>query len=59
VSKLGGNLDTARLSGQVREKAIDDLEKEIDWTDEERARVNIVVLLQNSVAGLALDAHPS
>ncbi|KAG8705156.1 hypothetical protein FRC11_009269 [Ceratobasidium sp. 423] len=59
VSNLGGDLDTARLSGKVRKQAIDNLGKEIDWTDEERARVDIVALLQKGVADLALNAHPS
>ncbi|KAH7334033.1 acyltransferase-domain-containing protein [Rhizoctonia solani] len=59
VSNLGGDLDTARLSGEVRKQAIDNLGKEIDWTDEERARVDIVALLQKGVADLALHAHPS
>lgn len=56
VSNLGGELDTARLSGEVRKKAIDDL-KDLDWTDEERARVDIVALLQRGVANLALASH--
>ncbi|CAE6337612.1 unnamed protein product [Rhizoctonia solani] len=58
VSNLGGDLDTARLSGEVRKQAIDNLGKEIDWTDEERARVGIVAILQKGVADLALNAHP-
>ncbi|ELU41356.1 hypothetical protein AG1IA_04614 [Rhizoctonia solani AG-1 IA] len=58
VSELAGDVDTARLSGQVRKQAIDNLGKEIDWTDEEIARVSIVALLQDGVARLALDAHP-
>ncbi|EUC56857.1 acyltransferase-domain protein [Rhizoctonia solani AG-3 Rhs1AP] len=58
VSNLGGDLDTARLSGEVRKQAIDNLGKAIDWTDEERARVNIVAVLQKGVADLALNAHP-
>ncbi|CAE7129082.1 unnamed protein product [Rhizoctonia solani] len=58
VSNLGGDLDTARLSGEIRKQAIDNLGKEIDWTDEERARVDIVALLQKGVADLALSAHP-
>ncbi|KAF8603296.1 acyltransferase-domain-containing protein [Ceratobasidium sp. AG-I] len=56
VSNLGGGLDTARLSGEVRKRAIDDL-KDLDWTDEERARVDIVALLQQGVADLALASH--
>ncbi|KAG8725354.1 hypothetical protein FRC09_001704, partial [Ceratobasidium sp. 395] len=40
VEILGGEVDTARLSGDVRRQAIQDL-KGIDWTDEERARVDI------------------
>ncbi|KAJ1303825.1 hypothetical protein OPQ81_008247 [Rhizoctonia solani] len=59
ASNLGGDLDTARLTGEVRKQAIDDLGKEIDWTDEERARINIVALMQKGVADLALHAHPS
>ncbi|KAG9122700.1 hypothetical protein FRC07_000801 [Ceratobasidium sp. 392] len=55
VENLGGELDTARLSGDVRKKAIEDV-KGIDWSDEERARVDIVALLQRGVADLAL-AH--
>ncbi|KAG8700797.1 hypothetical protein FRC08_004442 [Ceratobasidium sp. 394] len=57
VEKLGGELDTARLSGEVRKKAIEDL-KGVDWSDEERARVDIVALLQRGVADLAR-AHRS
>ncbi|CAE6471050.1 unnamed protein product [Rhizoctonia solani] len=53
-----GRRDTARLSGEVRKQAIDNLGKAIDWTDEERARVDIVALLQKGVADLALSAHP-
>ncbi|QRV95584.1 acyltransferase [Ceratobasidium sp. AG-Ba] len=55
VSNLGGEVDTARLSGGIRKKAMEDL-KDIDWSDEERARVDIVALLQRGVADLAL-AH--
>ncbi|KAB5590627.1 Tafazzin [Ceratobasidium theobromae] len=53
VSNSEGDLDTARLSGETRKQAISDLEKVVDWTDEERARVDIVALLQRSVADLA------
>jgi hypothetical protein len=53
VSTLGGELDTARLSGDIRQKAMKDL-RDADWTDEERARVGIVGLLQRGVADLAL-----
>jgi hypothetical protein len=56
VSNLGGELDTARLSGEVRKEAIADL-RDLDWTDEERARVGIVALLQQGVADLALTSH--
>lgn len=56
VSNLGGELDTARLSGEVRKQAIADL-RDLDWTDEERARVGIVALLQQGVADLALTSH--
>lgn len=56
MSNAEGNLDTARLSGETRKRAIGDL-KEIDWTDEERARVDIVALLQEGVADLARTIH--
>ncbi|KAG8746472.1 hypothetical protein FRC10_004912 [Ceratobasidium sp. 414] len=52
VENLGGELDTARLSGNVRRKATEDL-KGIDWAGEERARADIVALLQRGVADLA------
>ncbi|KAL5638934.1 hypothetical protein ACGC1H_003337 [Rhizoctonia solani] len=58
VSNLGGDLDTARLSGEIRKQATDNLGEEIDWTDEEQARIDIVALLRKGVAGLTLNAHP-
>lgn len=57
LSNLQGGLDTARLSGDTRKRAMEDL-KDIDWTDEERARIDIVALLQRGVANLTL-AHQS
>jgi hypothetical protein len=58
VSNLGGELDTARLSGDVRKKAMVDL-RYVDWTNEGRARVGIVALLQRGVANLALARRSS